>query len=166
MARLFQPFQGWKPRASLCPALATWFFFFSLHPRTCLYLIECSHRGLHFYPIVPIWIQQCWFVSPGNATQLLWSDFTQSSCLLFFQVKGSWWNGKHCGGPLERASWGGVSKAGVEAWAISALHWVPLIETWRPFFQGSPVLNRLSVEVLWCMQMLICIILKNKLLQC
>jgi len=58
------------------------------------------------------------------------------------------WNGKHPGRPLERTSWGGISKArtGVLGNLCSAPDAVS--GDLKAFIQGSPVLNSVDVQVL------------------
>lgn len=159
----FSLFSDGKPHACLCPALITWLLFPTFKN---LSVFECSQRDLQFYPIVPIWTQQCWFTSPGMY-QYTASMVRFHTHLLptFFQVEGSWWHGKHCGGPLQRTTWGGISKARVGF--LGNLYSASNATSWdlKTFFQGSPVLNRIDIEVLWCIQMLIYVSSKNKLLQ-
>lgn len=140
-------FSVMEPHAYLHPALAT----------PLLFPVSKNKRDLQLYPRAPLWTQQCWFTSPAMY-QYTASIVRFHTELLstFCQVKGNWWNGEHPGGPLERTSWGGISKARWDSWATSAWHQTLPLETWR-----GPVLNRIDIEFLWCMQMLIYINSKN-----
>lgn len=158
MASICHPFQCWKPHNYLHHTLATQLFFPASNN---LSVLECSQRDLQFHPIAPLWMQQCWFTSPVmyQYTASMVRFHTQ---LLptFCQVKGNCWNREHPGGPLERMSWGGISKARWVSWAPLLGIKRQLLRPEGPFFREAQCWTGLT-QLLWCMQILIYIISKK-----
>lgn len=167
MARIFQPFQ-WRETTCLFVSCPCYLIVVSyIQEPVCIWAQSEGSSVLPYgstlwFPFEPaVLVHKSRYVPVhsfnGQISHTALAYFFPSRRQLV-EWEALWWT-------IGETSWDGISKARVGF--LGNLHSALNAASWdlKTFFQGSPVLNRIDIEILWCIQMLIYISSKNKLLQ-